>query len=211
MRLSPHRFNRHLNHMGQDFLYRKASLCPCRDEYSGAGKSGCPRCSGKGVFWGSAIPASAGVASQGVTKQFANFGQWEAGDAVFSIPEDSPMYECARYDRMTMLNSTDGFALALTHGATDERLYMPVKKVERVFWLGSDGFTIIEGGIPFVGDDGVLTWASGEPPVGTQYSISGCRYTEYFVWEQLPSDRGEHHGARLPKRIQARRFDLFGR
>jgi len=210
MRLNPAAFSRHLQHMGQDFLFRKAFTCPCRTSSSGAAKPNCPRCLGKGVFWADPIPASAGVASQGVTKQFAQFGQWEAGDAVFSIPSDSAMYDAGRFDRMTMLNSIDGFALPLTRGQNDKVL-LPVQQFDRVFWLDTDGYTIVEGGLPTVDAAGVLTWASGEPPAGKMYTISGQRFTEYFVFENLPSDRGEHHGARLPKRVLARRFDLFGK
>ena len=148
------------------------------------------------------------MASQSVVKKYANFGIWESGDTLLVIPENSPMYDAARFDRMTMLNSTDGFSLALVRGQAD-KITLPVEKFERVFWLDTDGFSIIEGGLPTVDAAGVLTWTAGEPPPGTQYTISGTRYTEYFVWEQLPSDRGEHHGARLPKRVQARRFDAF--
>jgi hypothetical protein len=210
MRLNPAAFNRHLAHMGQDFIWRRAYACPCRNPNSGAAKPNCKRCFGKGTFWGDPVPATAGVASQSVTRQFAQFGQWEAGDAVISIPENSPMYEAGRYDRMLMLNSTDRFELPLVRGQND-KVQLPVERFERVFWLAPDGFTIVEGGLPTVSDAGALTWASGEPPVGTNYTITGTRFTEYYVFEQLPSDRGEHHGARLPKRVQARRFDLWGR
>lgn len=210
MRLNPAAFNRHLEHMGQDFMWRRAYACPCRNPNSGASKPGCPRCHGKGTFWGDPVRASAGVASQGVTKQFAQFGQWEAGDAVFSIPESSPMFDAGRFDRLLMLNSTDGFSLPLVRGQND-KVTLPVEKFDRVFWLDADGFTVVEGGLPTVDGAGVLTWESGAPPLGKNYTIMGTRFTEYFIWEQLPSDRGEHHGARLPKRVQARRFDLFGR
>jgi hypothetical protein len=150
------------------------------------------------------------VASQATVKKYAQFGLWQSGDALFSIPENSAMYNAGRFDRMTMLNSTDRFDLGLVRGSNDKVL-LPVEKFERVFWLDIDGFAIIEGGLPTVDLNGVLTWAAGEPPAGRQYSISGTRYSEYFVWEQLPSDRGEHHGARLPRRVQARLFDLFGK
>jgi hypothetical protein len=193
MRLNPPAFNGLLNGIGQAFKYRKAFTCPCRNASSGAGNPKCPKCAGKGVFWGPPIDATAGVASQGVTKQYAQFGQWEAGDAVFSIPEDSPMFDAGRFDRMLMLNSTDRFSLTITHGASD-RINLPNE---------------VYGGMPVFDDAGYLTWTSGEPPLGKQYAIAGTRFTEYFIWEMLPSDRGEHHGARLPKRVQARRFNLF--
>lgn len=211
MRLNPSAFNRHLGHMGQDFLYRKAFTCPCRNPTSGAARIDCPKCHGKGTFWAAPIAGKAGVASQAVQKQFAQFGQWETGDAVFSIPENSTMYDAGRFDRMTMLNSLDNFALTLVRG-DDDTITLPVQKFDPAFWLLPDGVTIQYGGVPTLDEaTGMLTWLSGEPPSGTQYTISGTRFTEYFVFENLPSDRGEHYGARLPKRLQARRFDLFSR
>jgi hypothetical protein len=207
MRLNPTAFNGLLNGIGQAFKYRKAFTCPCRNPNSGAGNPKCPKCAGKGVFWGPQVDATAGVASQGVTKQYAQFGQWEAGDAVFSIPESSPMYDAGRFDRMLMLNSTDRFSLTLTHGASD-RVNLPIEAIEYVFWLDDAGNQVY-GGIPAFDEAGYLTWRTGEPPLGKQFAVAGTRFTEYFVWENLPSDRGEHHGARLPKRVQARRFDLF--
>lgn len=196
--------------MGQDFKWRVAFTCPCRNAHSGAALDGCPRCFGVGTFWGAAVDAKAGVASMSVTKQFAQFGQWESGDAVFSIQESSPMYLAKRYDRMVMMNSAEGFSLPLVRGSND-RLDGHVLAVESVFWLAEDGFTMVTGGIPVVAVDGSLSWSTGEPPEETQYSISGTKCTEYFVWESLPSDRREHSGARLPRRLQARRFDLFNR
>ena len=58
--------------------------------------------------------------------------------------------------------------------------------------------------------NGQLSWSVGAS-VGSQYSISGTRYSEYFVWDELPGDRKHHYGARLPRKLVLRRFDLFGR
>ena len=149
------------------------------------------------------------MANSKVQRQWAEFGQWENGDIVVTIPENTPMYDMRQFDRVLMLNNTDGFSLALTRGQNDY-LHVPVDAVERVFWLDAEG-AIVEGGIPTVGDDGALVWASGEPPAGTQYSISGTRYAEFFCYGDYPSDRNMHRGMRLPRRVVLRRFDLFGR
>jgi hypothetical protein len=210
MRLNPSSFNAHLYHMGQKVRWRKSFACPCINPHSGASKPNCPLCGGKGRLWDPAVDTVIGIASQNVQKMWAQMGQWEAGDAVVSIPEASAMYNAAQFDRVLMMNSTDGFSLVLTRGAANERLHEPIEKIERVFWLDAQS-NIVEGRIPSVADNGALTWASGAPPAGTQYTISGTRYSEYFVFNQLPSDRGEHQGARLPKRVVLRRFDLFNR
>lgn len=234
MRLNPAAFNSHLNHIGQQFMWRKSFRCPCVNPNSGAAKPGCPVCSGKGSIWNPAVAAVAGMAGQKIQQRWQQMGQWQDGDAVVTIGSDSPMYEMGKYDRVLMLNSTDYFSLVLTHGGPQEKIHEPVEKIKRVFWLKPDGSGIFEGGIPTVNADGTLAWnntyplyangiyptdgsqvangtTNGEPPIGVQYSITGTRFSEYFIWDQFPSDRNEHSGARLPKRVVLRRFDLFGR
>lgn len=210
MRLSPRAFNAHLNHMGQRFLWRRSSACPCYNPHSGAGKPGCPICEGKGRFWSDPVEAVAGVASSRVQREWAQFGIYESGDLVLSIPENSPMYEMGQFDRALMLNSTDHFSITLTRGQND-RIYLPVETISRVFWIHPQNDTIVDGGIPTVANDGSLAWAAGAPPAGMQYTIEGTRYSEYYCYGPYPSDRNEHQGARLPKRVVLRKFDLFGR
>lgn len=154
------------------------------------------------------------MTQQQIRKEWIQAGLYESGDATLTVPEDSAMYEAGQFDRITMLNSTDRFSLPLVHGSPTERLFFKVEKVTEVFWYTgpNDGTgDLVEGGIPAVADDGTLTWTSGGPPAGKQYSISGVKFTEYYVWDGMSSDRGEHYGARLPKKIIARKFDLFGR
>lgn len=211
MRLDPKAFNAHLNHMGQKFRLQKALRCPCLNPHSGAADPGCQNCRGKSWFWEGDIPAVAGVASQQIQLRWAQFGLWQDGDMVVSIPENSPMYDMAQFDRVIALNSTDTFSVTLVRGGANEQLYDPVEKIDRVFWLGNDG-KIVNGAIPAVSDDGVLSWSgSGAPPAGKRYTVTGTRFAEFFCYGPYPSNRNEHQGARLPKRVVLRRFDLFGR
>lgn len=146
--------------------------------------------------------------------EWAQSGLWEAGDMVLSIPQASPLWDAGQYDRVTMLNSTDSFSQPLVRGSPSERLIFPVDRIERVFWLNpANRNEIIEGGIPLVASDGTLSWLGGvgEPPPGSTYSISGTKFSEYFIFDKFSSDRGEHSGLRLPKKLVARRFDLFSR
>jgi hypothetical protein len=212
MRLNPKAFDAWLGgNIGQSFLWRKAYRCPCVNLNSGAATPGCPQCGGKSWLWtATATPGSAGMSGQQIQMRWAQMGLWEDGDAVVTIHESSPLYEMGQFDRVTMLNSTDYFSLPLVHGGSEEKLFEPIEKITRVFWLDVNK-NIVEGGIPMVNSDGTLTWSSGAPPSGTTYSITGTRYSQYFCWGRYPSDRNEHFGARLPKRVVLRRFDLFGR
>lgn len=209
MRLSPARFDRWLNKIGEQFQWRKSYSCPCINPASGAAKHNCANCSGKGRFWVDPIQGVSGVAGNKVQREWAQFGVWQNGDLVLTIQESSPLYNMGQFDRVTMLNGTHEFDLVLTRGDND-RLFFQVSSIDRVFWYDSNG-DIVEGGIPTVNPDGTLTWATGEPPAATQYSISGWQFTEYFVWGQFPANRNMHSGARLPKRVVVRLFDLFGR
>lgn len=211
MHLNPAAFNAWLGgNIGQSFKWRKAYRCPCANPHSGAATPGCPQCAGKAYLWVPSVDGTAGMSGQNIQLKWAQFGQWQEGDAVVTIPENSALFEMGQFDRVTMMNSTDYFSMPLIHGDAKEKLYEPIEKITRVFWLDVNK-AIVEGGIPVVNADGTLTWASGAPPVGTTYSITGTKYSEYFCFSGYPSDRNEHFGARLPKRVVLRRFDLFGR
>lgn len=215
MRLNPAAFNSFLaGNIGQSMNWRKAHACPCFNPTSGAAIPGHPLCGGKGWIWDAPILTRAGLTQQKVERAWAQMGQWEPGDATLTIPAISaPMYEqCGRYDRIELLNSTDVFKLQLKRGTRD-RIFLQVQKFLRVFWLDpNDNETMIDGGLPSIDTVGNLTWPNDDgPPDGLQYSISGLRFTDYFVWNMLPSDRNEHFGATLPKKLLVRRFDLFSR
>lgn len=211
LELDPDAFNEFLFGIGQDCTWSKAYTCPCINPSSGSARVNCPRCSGKGRFWTDTVATTVGVASQKVQLEWAKMGLWESGDAVVVIPENSPMYEIGQFDRVVMLNSTDHFSKVLTRGAVNEKLLASVEAISRVFWLATNG-DIVEGGIPVVSDDGELSWPNGgEPPVGMQYSLNGTQYAEYYCYGAYASDRNEHRGARLPKRLVLRKWDLMGR
>jgi hypothetical protein len=67
--------------------------------------------------------------------------------------------------------------------------------------------------LPIVTGGDSLTWSEegGCPPAGVQFSVTGRRQQEYYIFRDLPQDRAHHGGAALPRRVVARRFDLFGR
>lgn len=214
MRLNPAAFNAFLSgNIGQSLLWRPNTMCPCFSRASNSPSPKCPRCGGKGRLWAAAVPAKAGVTRQQIDAKLSQQVNWEMGDAMLTVDESTPLYEAGQYDRITLLNSTDRFSTVLTRGAPSERLFALVEKLERVYWYtGVNGAgDLVEGGLPVVEEDGALTWGAGAPPAGKEYSITGTRWPEYFIYLQLPSDRGEHFGARLPKRMLARRFDAFGR
>lgn len=211
MKFSRVAFNRHLNNMGQKVLWRQSFACSCMDPTNGAPDPKCKLCVGKGRIWEPPVETVTGIASQKTVVQWANLGLYEAGDMVLSIPENSPLWDAGQFDRVTMLNGTDVFSMALIHGAPSERLSFVPQAITRVFWKHPQTGAMVKGGIPTVGASGRLTWTTGEPPAGVGYSISGTRNSEYFMLGELPSNRNEHQGMRLPKRVVLRKWDLFGR
>lgn len=210
MKLNPAEFNRHIAHMGQQVTWRRAAACPCRNPNSGASDPRCPHCAGKGYMWAGAISGVVGITGTKTQREWAQFGTYESGDSVVTIPGDSPLYEMGQFDRVALLNATEQFSLPLVHGAVKERLVGRIQAVARVFWI-DDQKQIIEGGIPTVKEDGTLSWTTGEPPEGRQFTISGSRFLEYYCFGPFPSSRNAHQGARLPRLVVLRRFDLWGR
>lgn len=213
MQLSPAKFNNFLGSIGQKYVWRKSYACPCIDLHSGASKPSCPLCSGSGRQWIAPVNGVAGMSGAKTQREWAQFGVYESGDVVVTIGSDSPMYVMGQFDRVTALNATNQFSTILTRGSNTEvsKLNLiTITEIDRVFWLNTGGTAVVEGGIPTVAN-GVPTWSTGAPPSGVQYTISGVRQLEYFCYGDFPSNRNEHSGAPLPKRVVLRDFDLFNR
>lgn len=213
MRFNKDAFNRLLTGIGQRVAWRASYACPCLNRNSGASDPRCPLCTGIGRIWEKSVETVVGVASQKTQERWAKFGMFEVGDIVLVIPECSEMWDRAgQFDRVTSLNGLDGFSEVLTRGAPNDRLRYQVNSITRVFWRNpQDPRVIVEGGIPTVDEHGRLTWSSNEPPTGVSYSITGDRFSEYFMVDGFPSDRNQHRGMRLPKNVVLRKWDLFGR
>lgn len=211
MRFNPGHFDRHLNNIGQQFVWRRAYACACATPGSGAPDPKCPACLGKGQLWVDPTQCSAASASQKTQVTWAQMGLYQSGDIVVTVPQNSPMWNAGQFDRVTMLNATDKFSQPMTRGAPTEKLLFTVQAVDRVFWISKTTRQIVEGGIPTFDANGRPVWTEGEPPPGMQYSITGTRLSEYFVYQDLPRNRNMHDGARLPKLVVLRRLDLLTR
>ena len=210
MRLSPAKFNRHLDHMGQEFGWRRGYACPCINPASGQPKHNCPSCDGKGRVWpDDYVQGKAGVVSQSRLRNYAQFGPWDSDDILLSIQSNSPLYKMGQFDRVLAGNRSEPFSIALVRGL-NERISFPVLSVDRVFYLDADN-RAVDTSIPTVLDDGTLEWNGQKPPGRVSYSITGRRRPEYYCYLALPTDRPMHSGQPLPRRVILRRFDLFER
>ncbi len=214
MRFNAARFDSFLQNIGQQVDWRRSYACACVNPDSGAPDPKHALCQGKGRIWDPPVSTVTGIASQQVQLEWQNSGLYENGDMVLSIPQASPLWDAGQFDRILMRNSTDVFSQPLTRGAPNERLLFKPAKLVRCFWLHPQyPNQIVEGALPVVDANGNLSWPGGvgEPPPGTKYSLTGEKFDEYFIFLGLPSDRNQHGGMRLPKRVTARKWDLFGR
>lgn len=214
MRLNPAAFNAHLGNIGQRMDWSTSFRCSCvnpNNPSSGSHDPKCPHCSGKGHLWADAVPTVCGVSSQRVQREWAQSGEWVSGDVVITIPGASPMWNMGEFDRVVLRDATERFSTTLPRGTPAERFLFPIARIERVFWMNPTTKALVEGALPAVGADNRPVWADGGPPPGTRYSITGHRYVEYFCYKDMPSNRSEHQGARLPKKVVLRLFDLLGR
>ena len=214
MRLNPAAFNSWIANIGQRLLWRRSYACACVNPASGAPDPKHALCAGKGRLWNDPLETVCGVAKQDVTPEMIAAGLFDSGDLQLTIPSSSPMWAgSGRFDRVVLLNSTDVFSQPFTHGAPTEKIIFPVALLERCFWLAPVTRVVVEGSVPVVAANGTLSWPGGvgEPPPATTYSLTGIKYDEYYVLDQMPSDRNEHSGAKLPKRVVMRKYDLFGR
>lgn len=214
MRFNPSRFDRLVANIGQQALWRRSWACACVNKDTGAPDPKHEACGGKGRLWDAPMETVVGVPRQDTNAEMVAAGLWDTGDMLLTIPRTSCMWEhSGRFDRVTMLNSTDVFSLPLRRGAPSERLSFKPVTVTRVFWLHPTTREPVEGQAPVFNDNGTVDWTgvTQAPPPGATYSLSGTRYSEYFIFDHYPSDRNEHSGMALPKRVQLRKWDLFGR
>ncbi len=215
MQLSPPAFNRFLNRIGQNISWESANLCPCRDPRSESAQPDCPKCKGKGVFWGDPQNAVIGLAGQRTQRHWAQMGGYEQGDVVITIPSDTAAYPMSALDRITFVESDIGFALTLRRSINDIPFPVRFATIEKIFWFDTDGESMILGDNPSIDENNALVWqdsASTVPNAGVQYSIQGRAKPIYFVAPfDLPQDREHHHGAPLPRRVVLRKWDLYGR
>ncbi|MCT9846743.1 hypothetical protein N7563_22010 [Leclercia adecarboxylata ATCC 23216 = NBRC 102595] len=214
MKFSRQAFNAHIDNIGQDVLWMRSWACPCMDRNTGSPKPSCPICVGRGRVWDTPVEMVMGIASQSTQIKWAKMGQWEHGDMVVVIPENCLAWDYGgQYDRFITQEGLDGFSEVLVRGAPTERLRVPVHEVFRCFWIDpTDKTKVVEGGLPVIDANGRPSWPNGgEPPLGTSYSVTGDRFSEYFLVDAYPDDRNEHRGMRLPKRVVLRKWDLYGR
>lgn len=214
MRFNAAAFDRFLGDIGQSVLWRQSFSCACVDRRSGNPDPKHALCQGKGRLWNPPIETVTGIASQKVEAEWAQSGLWESGDMVLSIPQSSQLWDAGQFDRVTMLNSTDVFSQPLVRGDVTERLLFQPVSIMRCFWLSpEDRNVIVEGRPPVVDVNGNLSWTGGlgEPPPGIIYSLTGTKNSEYYIFGAFPSDRNQHQGMRLPKKVVARKWDLFAR
>ncbi len=213
-RFSPALFNALLRPegVGQNVLWRRSSLCPCRSEESGQAEQGCPRCAGRGCTWAHGIAGHAGVVGQKSARQWLDALQIENGDQILSVPGSSPARDAGESDLFVMLDSSQPYTRVLMRDGS-ERVDPSVFLVDRCHWL-NQARDEVEAGIPRVDPStGALTWTdpASAPPPGEQFVVRGRRRPVYFVFRDLPQDRAHGGGLPLPRRIHARKFDLFGR
>ena len=102
--------------------------------------------------------------------------------------------------------------MILTRTGT-EKVVGHVTVINSVIWIDPTYNTVVQGSIPSVSPDGAFVWEGTEspPPSGIQYTVTGRRNPEYFLYRDLPQDRAHFGGLALPRRVALRRFDLFGR
>ena len=210
MKLSARAFNRHLNHMGQSFSWRRGYACPCVSRDSGQPNPQCNHCEGKGRLWNDeAVTGTAGVVSQTKLRQYEQFGPFDKDDIMLSIGSDSPLYAMGQFDRMVALQRTEPFSLTLVRGLNDT-IRFPIISIDRAIQINAQD-QLVDLPLPKVKADGTLDWDGTPPPAGLNFSLTGRRRPQYFCYLELPTDRPMHHGEPLPRKLILRRFDLFGR
>jgi hypothetical protein len=209
---SPDKFDALLSNsrpgLGQNVSWARATLCPCRSRSSGAAEQNCPVCKGKGHFFGLEQAAWTALSGMKIQRQWEQFGQFELGDLVATIPQASPMWTCSELDRITFTDSSEPFNYVSIGGI--DQLPWAAYEIDGVFWRDPVTKALIHGDPPVQAPDNSLSWASGGPPAGVQFTVAGRRRPQYWVFSDLITDRSHSAGLALPRRVVLRKYSLAG-
>lgn len=129
----------------------------------------------------------------------------DAGDVMLVIPSDEPIYAIAEFDRVVMTDRTEHYSVTKTRGRLEKLRFDPLT-VDHAEWLDDDA---IVNQLPTSFDRNGAVWASGGPPQGAAYALTGTRRPEFYCYLNLPLDRPHQGGDPLPRRVVLRRFDLL--
>lgn len=208
MQLSEELFNTFLGNIGVRVAWSRASECPCRTTRTGGTNVDCPVCEGLRYIWEEAIPTTIGLQGLKLDRQFGAMAEWQKGDAIATIPSDSPAYVCGEYDRFIVTDAENRFNVVLTKGK-DRLKHNGVKAIERVFSVIGGTVQEYQEWDHYERNGRDLIWYdSAGMPMGTQYSIRYVASPEYFVYRDLPQDRPQF-SLNLPRKVTVRLMDLF--
>ena len=158
-----------------------------------------------------------GVTSVLVAKQFAQFGEWDKGDMIATIPARDvhgallDVYQIGEFDRMTLADSVVRRSFLGVRGERDRFPERTIRAVTDAFGLQGGVQVPLEDGIDFRVTGNTVEWLSDTLAAGDGYSLRYVVSPEYFVWTTLEQPRAHDLGKALPKKVVLRLFDLFGR
>jgi hypothetical protein len=113
-----------------------------------------------------------------------------------------------QFDIVRLIEATQPFSVILERGVLDDIQFTP-DSIDRVFWIS--GATIVDSTARAIVNSQIDWGVDPQPAAGTKYTVTGRWNPDYFVFQELPTERAHHGGLPLPRRVVVRRFDLFGR
>jgi len=201
--------NNGITRAGQPALWFQAFTCPCRKPETLGADPTCPVCDGRGSRWDAGVAVQIGFATPQATREFDLPTAWVNGDAMITLPTDSPAYHAGEYDRFVLTETTYRYSSILSRGTTDTLPYHRIACVERVWMIANGQPITLREYVDYRLDENRLVWLTNAVPVGTQYAVQYRAMAEYFVFKDLVQD---HHafGDALPRKVHVRVMSLFG-
>jgi len=126
------------------------------------------------------------TATPGTITNTATFSGLAAGDSIADIdfrPQDGNLYGLAQTGRLYIINPLTGAAVVNTSGAlgTVERMdFNPVANRLRVLSAGDQNYRITPG-TGLLTNDGIFSFAAGDPNAGANPALVSAAYTNNFT------------------------------
>jgi hypothetical protein len=186
---------------GKVLKWERARFCPCYNPASRSSDEDCPLCDGFGYTFTDMGQFTGTILGMAASKSYGRFGEWLAGDALLTYPQD---YLLGDRDRITVTEDLYRESDRLQKGLRDHIIEPNVIEIIECV----DENRAYTQGIEFNLVGQKIEWNPGMGPAdGGTYSVLYTGRPVYVVFQQLPQHRARGKGGReMPRKVALRRW-----
>lgn len=205
---APERFQQMVCGMGHRAHWLQSTLCPCQNTHTGGADLTCSLCGGVRFLWSDPVEVVIGVQTQQQRRRWAPMTEWLEGDAIVTIPPESPAMDAKEYDRFVILDARYPYVAILKRDTKDIVKHALIHRVNAVWAIINDARVDFIEDVDYRINGNQVVWLTGTLPSAQQYTIEYDAAPEYYVYQELSRSRIYFRRA-MPRMVHVRLMDLF--